>query len=88
MTPLDLLGTDQPAPERRTFRAGPLSLDLVAGQVRDLRWHGVLVLRGLLYVLRDAAWGTLPVTLSPIEATEGPTEATGTPLRISVRYLK
>lgn len=67
---LDLFGTTEAPPSRRTLRAGPLSAVLEAGQLRNVRWHDVEVLRGVAYLLRDAAWGTLPTTLSDLEVRE------------------
>src|SRR5690606_25034382 len=40
--------------------AGPLAVALAAGSVRAVHWHGVEVLRGLDYPVRDADWGTYP----------------------------
>lgn len=68
----DLFGTAEPRPAWRALRAGPLSAVLEAGQLRDVRWHGVLVLRGLAYLLRDAGWGTLPVAVSGLDVEEAP----------------
>ncbi|TNC65038.1 hypothetical protein [Rubellimicrobium roseum] len=67
---LDLFGTPEPPAERRRLSAGPLSAVLEAGQLRDLRWHGTEVLRGIAYLLRDASWGTLPVALSDLRLHE------------------
>ena len=71
LTLSDLLGTDEPSQDRRVLRAGPLAATLEAGQLRDIRWHGVEVVRGIAYLLRDSAWGTLPVSISPPEIREG-----------------
>ena len=70
ITLLDLFGTTEPPPPRRTLRAGPLSAVLEAGQLRDVRWHDIEVLRGVAYLLRDAAWGTLPTTMSELEVRD------------------
>lgn len=69
-TLLDLFGTTEPPLPRQALRAGPLSAVLEAGQLREVRWHDVEVLRGIAYLLRDAAWGTLPTTLSGLEIRE------------------
>lgn len=58
-----VFGTAEPVSPRRILTAGPLSVVLEGGQLRDIRWHGVLVLRGIAYLLRDANWGTMVVTL-------------------------
>lgn len=70
-TALDLFGTAEPILARRRLRAGPLSVLLEAGQLRDLRWHGVEAVRGIAYLLRDVAWGTVSFALSEPEVTEG-----------------
>ena len=46
-TTLDLFGTDQPAPARRTLQAGLLSAVLEAGNLREIRYSGFEVLRGI-----------------------------------------
>lgn len=69
---LDAFGTEEPGPEGRTLRAGPLSVLLEAGQLRDLRWHGVEALRGIAWLLRDDSWGTAPLVLSDLRVEEGP----------------
>lgn len=38
---------------------GPLTYRLECGALRDLRWHGVEVLRGLSAPVRDVSWGTV-----------------------------
>lgn len=68
---LALFGTFEPAAERRTLRAGPLSMVLEAGQVREVRWHGVEVLRGIAWLVRDGGWGTPPLALEDLAVEEG-----------------
>jgi hypothetical protein len=60
----EVLGTTEPPPARHALTAGPLSVLLEDGQLRSLRWHGIEVVRGIAWLVRDAAWGTLPATLS------------------------
>ncbi len=71
LTAQDIFGTDESAPERRLLRAGPLSVLMEAGQLRDVRWHGIEVIRGIAYLLRDASWGTLPVQLTEMSVSQG-----------------
>lgn len=71
-TPLELLGTAEPPPERRELRAGPLTAVLEAGQLRAVRWHGVEALRGIAYLVRDAGWGTAAMELRDLEVREAP----------------
>jgi D-apionolactonase len=69
---LTIYGTEEPPVPRQSLAAGPLTADLEAGQLRDIRWHGVLVLRGIAYLLRNADWGTLTVDLADLVVDEGP----------------
>lgn len=64
---LDLFGTSEPLADRRLLSAGTLTAVLEAGQLRDIRWRGVEVVRGIAYLVRDAAWGTLPVRISELD---------------------
>ncbi|QQP90602.1 hypothetical protein IGS68_04990 [Skermanella sp. TT6] len=57
-------GTGTPPAVPRVLRAGGLSAELEDGAVRAVRWHGVEILRGIGYLVRDTGWGTLPATLS------------------------
>jgi hypothetical protein len=41
-----------------------LSAELEDGALRAIRWHGVEILRGVNYLVRDPGWGTLPASLS------------------------
>jgi hypothetical protein len=54
-------GTEEPPPAIRHLDAGPLEVELQDGQVRAVRWHGIEVLRGIAFLVRDAEWGTLPI---------------------------
>jgi hypothetical protein len=58
-----LYGTDEAPPEVRTLTAGALSVDLVDGGLRTIRWRGVEVLRAVAYVVRDRDWGTYAPTI-------------------------
>ena len=48
-----LYGTEQEIPPTVLLRAGPLSAELDAGNLRWLRWNGVEMLRAVSYVVRD-----------------------------------
>ncbi|WP_293853179.1 hypothetical protein [uncultured Alsobacter sp.] len=58
-----LYGTAAPPPPRLRLRAGALTADLVDGGIRRLAWNGVEIVRGISFLIRDEAWGTLPVRL-------------------------
>jgi len=67
-----LTGTDEPQPERRTLRAGALSVSLEGGNLRAIRWHGVEAVRAISYLVRDENWGTYAADLSAAKIEEGP----------------
>ncbi len=51
-------GTRQREPEPVLLTAGPLSAELVNGNLRTIRYDGTEVLRAIAYVVRDRDWGT------------------------------
>ena len=55
---IKLFGTDVSPPERQTLEAGPLSVELEAGNLRYVRYGGVEVMRAIAFVVRDSTWGT------------------------------
>ncbi|WP_182087314.1 hypothetical protein [Aureimonas sp. ME7] len=56
--PIKLTGTnEEPAPVRR-LAAGRLSVELVSGNLRTIRFAGHEVIRAISYVVRDRDWGT------------------------------
>jgi hypothetical protein len=58
-----LYGTDVPPPPRLRLRAGALTAELVDGGIRRLAWNGIEIVRGISFLIRDEAWGTLPARL-------------------------
>ena len=54
---IKLCGTDEADPPSRLLRAGPLSVELEAGNLRYIRFSGIEVLRGISFLVRDANWG-------------------------------
>src|SRR3954465_3461748 len=71
--PLSLYGTPEPLPERRLLRAGPLSAVLENGNLRDIRFAGIEIVRAVNYLARDEAWGTMAATLADLAVAETPT---------------
>ena len=69
---LELFGTDQPGPVRRVVQAGLLSVVLEDGNLRDIRFGGVEVLRGISYLVRDSGWGTLAAIIEAMDICEAP----------------
>lgn len=68
---LALFGTPEPEPEARRLEAGPLSAELIAGNLRNIRFHGVEVLRAISFVVRDKDWGTYAPVLHELAIEEG-----------------
>lgn len=59
---------EPPAPLKR-FVAGPLEFDFdpANGALRNIRFHGTEVLRGIYAAVRDHNWDTIPAELSELE---------------------
>lgn len=57
-----LFGTDEDLPVSRRLASGPLAVEIAGGALRRLSWHGVEVLRGIDYPIRNADWGTYTAT--------------------------
>jgi D-apionolactonase len=67
-----LCGTQQQDPPARLLRAGPLSVELESGALRYVRLHGIEVLRGIAYLVRDANWGTFTPAIADLQIREEP----------------
>src|SRR6201995_3245633 len=52
------VGTKEKTPKCVILKAGPLTVDFVAGNLRAIRYEGHEVLRAIAYVVRNADWGT------------------------------
>lgn len=65
-----LYGTDEPEPQPLRLAVGPLSFELVDGNVRAIRVGGTEVLRGIQYLVRDRDWGTLAPTVDDLAIEE------------------
>jgi hypothetical protein len=64
-----VFGTLDPAPKPLRLVAGPLSLEVMNGVARGLRWHGIEVVRAVDCPIRDESWATYPAQ-SPEEKIE------------------
>lgn len=53
-----LFGTEEPVEAPIILKAGPLSAEFEAGNLRYVRFHGVEMIRALSYIVRDRDWGT------------------------------
>ncbi len=70
--PLLRRGTDEPLPERRLLRAGPVTAVLENGDLRYLRLGGEEIVRRVYGAVRDEHWGTLAPRFTRYEvAAEG-----------------
>jgi D-apionolactonase len=67
-----LFGTDEPAPLARVLRAGPLTVELEAGQLRYACYHGIEVLRGVAFLIRDRDWGTAAAAIDHVDVDDDP----------------
>ena len=61
--PVALYGTEEPVTPPVVLRAGPLTAELEAGNLRHIRLGGVEVIRGIAFLVRDRHWGTYAATV-------------------------
>ncbi len=68
-----LFGTAEPAPPPRVLRAGPLTAELEAGNLRYIRYGGAEMIRAVSFLVRDRAWATLAPHIEDlaVQETEG-----------------
>jgi len=67
-----LFGTEQPPVEPRVLRAGALSVELDAGNLRHVRIDGVEAIRAVSFIVRDRDWGTYDPEITELEIDESP----------------
>ena len=65
-----LFGTEEPPVETRLLRAGPLSVELDAGNLRYIRYDGHEAIRAVSYVVRDQYWSTFNAEIENLEVEE------------------
>ena len=53
-----LFGTEEPVAAPKMLRAGPLTCELEAGNLRYIRVGGKEALRAVSFIVRDKDWGT------------------------------
>ncbi len=58
------VGTREKPPKSITLKAGALTVDFVAGGLRNIRYEDHEVLRAIAYVVRNADWGTYTPEMS------------------------
>jgi len=66
-----LYGTTEVEAEPIVLRAGKLEVDLANGNLRNIRYGGVEVLRAISYIVRDRDWGTYHPQISDLKIDEG-----------------
>lgn len=64
-------GKDEPLPQQKELRAGPLSLIYEEGDLRYIRLGDQEVLRRVYVAVRDRNWGTVPPRLSNVQMDIG-----------------
>src|SRR5580693_1539934 len=65
-----LYGTDEAVTPPRVLRAGALSVELEAGNLRYVRFGGVEMIRAVSYIVRDRNWGTYNPAISDLKIEE------------------
>ena len=65
-----LFGTDEPTAQTRLLKAGPLTAELDAGNLRYIRHDGREAIRAISYVVRDEFWGTFNPDISDLRVEE------------------
>jgi hypothetical protein len=65
-----LFGTDQSVEPPRVLRAGPLTVELEAGNLRYIRFGGVEMIRAISFIVRDKNWGTYNPAISDLVIAE------------------
>ncbi|MDH7792384.1 hypothetical protein [Ochrobactrum sp. AN78] len=67
-----LTGTDVLESPKQVFKAGKLEATLDSGALRWIRWHGIEILRAIMFLVRTPGWGTPAAQISNLEVTENP----------------
>lgn len=66
-----LFGTEEPVEAPIILKAGPLSAEFEAGNLRYIRFHGVEMIRAVSYIVRDRNWGTYNPKISNLKIIAG-----------------
>ncbi|MBJ3774178.1 hypothetical protein [Acuticoccus mangrovi] len=77
-TAVILTGTEEPAAAPRLLRAGPLTAELDAGNLRHIRYGGVELIRAVSFIVRDPDWGTYNPVIRDLDVRESATGFTVT----------
>ena len=65
-----LFGTDQAVTPPRVLKAGPLTAELEAGNLRYIRFSGLEMIRAISFIVRDKNWGTYEPAISDLVVEE------------------
>ncbi|MEO9336094.1 hypothetical protein ABFT80_01485 [Mesorhizobium sp. SB112] len=65
-----LFGTEEKKPEAKRLQAGDLSVELIGGNVRSIRFADVEILRSIAFLVRDRDWGTCDPVISDLDIAE------------------
>jgi hypothetical protein len=68
-----LFGTDEPVTPPHIVKAGALSAEFEAGNLRYIRYGGVEMIRAISFIVRDRNWATYTPALSNLLIEEGST---------------
>src|SRR5260370_41590028 len=63
-------GTDETVRSTRILRAGPLSAELEAGNLRHIRYHGSEKIRAISFIVRDKNWGAYAPQIFEFDSQE------------------
>ncbi|WP_366556168.1 hypothetical protein [Aquibaculum sediminis] len=69
-TNVRLYGTEEQVPDPIVLRAGKLTAELDAGNLRYIRLDGIELIRAVSYIVRDKDWGTYNPTISKLDVKE------------------
>ena len=67
-----LFGTDEPVTPPRILKAGSLTAEFDAGNLRHIRHGGVEVIRAVSFIVRDRNWGTYNPRIENLAVDERP----------------
>jgi hypothetical protein len=65
-----LFGTEEPVAPPVVLKAGPLTAELEAGNLRYIRFEGRELLRAVSFIVRNRNWGTYNPEISNLEVSE------------------
>ena len=67
-----LFGTEEPVAPLHILKAGDLTAELDAGNLRHIRYGGVEIIRAVSFIVRDRNWGTYNPRIANFDLTEMP----------------